>query len=485
VTKARPRHASDNDAVRAVLRQDLGTFIAQVVDTVSPGDRYVPNWHIDAAAFQLMRVRDGRTKRLMITQPPRSLKSITTSVAFVAWCLGHDPTKRFICASYSAELGASFARQFRTVMRSDWYRALFPGLEIEKDTETEFATTAGGCRLTVAVGGSITGRGADNIIIDDPLKASDAHSEAARRLVNEWYRSTLLSRLDDKETGAIILVMQRLHEDDLAGSLLEQPGWTHLDLPAIALEDTRIQIGPKAFHDFRKGEALQPVRESLDVLHSIKSQMGSLPFSSQYLQRPLPVEGNLIKRAWCQWHDGNVHRLPGDRIVQSWDVATMTGDANDWSVGTTWLVKKRDYFLIDVWRGKLPFPDLRRKIIQQAQTHGAGVILIEQADAGRSLIQEFQANPIPGMSRPIGIKPEGDKLTRMAAQSTRFEAGQIHLPREASWLSDYLHEILSFPNSRHDDQVDSTSQFLNWIESHWSRQPTVSVSGPIIIDLDS
>ena len=213
---------SDQALLAAILRQDLGAFVAKVFQTVSPGDLYLHNWHIDAIVYALLQVHAGYTRRLIITQPPRSLKSICASVGFVAWSLGHDPSKRFACVSYSQELAATFARQFRVVVLSDWYRALFPNVRLAKDTETECVTTKGGGRITIPVGGSFTGRGADIIIVDDPMKAGDAQSETARRTVNDWYGTTLLSRLDDKEKGAIILVMQRLHEDDLAGKLLRE-----------------------------------------------------------------------------------------------------------------------------------------------------------------------------------------------------------------------------------------------------------------------
>ena len=265
---------SDLEILNAILRQDPGTFVAKVFQTVSPGDNYCHNWHIDAIVFELMLVHQGESRRLIITQPPRSLKSICTSVALVAWSLGHDPSKRFACVSYSQELAGKFARQFRAVVTSDWYRLLFPEMRLAKDTETESETTAGGGRFAVAVGGSFTGRGADVIIIDDPIKAGDAQSETTRRSVNEWFGTTLLSRLDDKKGGAIILVMQRLNEDDLAGTLLRQGGWRHLDLPAIAQEDQEIAIGPGAVHLFRKGEVLQPEREPQATLDTLKREMG-------------------------------------------------------------------------------------------------------------------------------------------------------------------------------------------------------------------
>ena len=464
----------------AALRQDFGTFVAKVFQTVSPGDAFLHNWHIDAVVFQLMQVHTGQNRRLIITQPPRSLKSICTSVAFVAWSLGHDPSKRFACASYSHELAATFARQFRTVVTSDWYRALFPAMRLAKDTETECVTTKGGGRFAVPVGGSFTGRGADVIIIDDPMKADDAHSEKVLRTVKEWYGTTLLSRLDDKITGAIILVAQRLHEDDLAGKLLRESSWQHLDLPAIAEDDQDVPIGPGAAHLRKKGEALHPKREPLKLLEGIKREMGSLAFSAQYQQRPIPIEGNVVKRAWICWYENPPGHDNGAEIVQSWDVASAIGNNNDWSVCTTWLIERRQYYLLDVWRGRLEFPYLRKKLIDLVLEFRPNRLLIEQAGPGLHMIQEIRANPVNGVPMPLSILPVGTKLDRMEAQSARFETSQVHLPKEAPWLSEFLHEILAFPNSRYDDQVDSVSQFLNWAESLQSQEPTVSRFGPMV-----
>ena len=273
--------------------------------------------------------------------------------------------------------------------------------------------------------------------------------------------------------------MQRLHEDDLAGKLLQDSGWHHLDLPAIAEEAQEIPVGPCRVHKRKKGEALHPERESLALLEKIKHEMGSLAFSAQYLQRPVPLEGNLVRRAWIKWYETVPARETGAQIVQSWDVASTTGETSDWSVCTTWLKVKRNYYLLDVWRGRFEFPDLKRKLIALAREYKPRRILIEQTGPGLHLIQEFKANPVSGVPDPIGIKPEGDKCCRMEAQSARFEAGQVHLPKEAPWLSTFLHELLAFPNARHDDQIDSTSQFLNWAESDYLRYSEYPVFGPL------
>jgi predicted phage terminase large subunit-like protein len=446
----------------ALLRTDLRYFVRKCFETILPGSRFLPNWHIEAIVYQLMRIQAGDSTRLLINQPPRSLKSICVSVGFVAWLLGHDPTRRIIVVSYSNDFAAELHRQFRMVVDAAWYRALFPAMRPVKDAGTELVTTAGGSRYATSVGGTLTGRGADLIIVDDPLKAEEAMSEPARRRVIDWFGGALVSRLNDKEHGPIIVVMQRLHEIDLAGHLLGQGGWYHLDLPAIAVEDSIIPIGSDKAFTRHQGDVLHSERESQAALDRIKGEIGSLMFSAQYQQRPVPLEGNLIRRDWFRIYDRAPEQSPRDCIAQSWDIAVMTGEANDYSVCTTWRIVKSDYYLLNVLRARLPYPDLRRKTARLAEQYGAQTVLIENAGPGMQLLQDLQRDVPFGMPRPIGQKPEGSKVDRMVAQSAKIEAGHVHVPKQADWLDTFLLELLAFPNGRHDDQVDSVSQFLKW-----------------------
>ena len=301
----------------ATLRSDLSLFVRKVFATVSPNDAFKPNWHIEAIAHELTRCHAGENRRLLITQPPRSLKSICASVAFPAWALGHDPTQRFLCVSYSEGLANEFTRQFRMVTESEWYRRVFPGMRLKTETRTEAITTRGGGRVALSVGGSITGRGADFIIIDDPLKAEDGASETARKRVIDWYHGTLSTRLNDKERGVIILVMQRLHQEDLAGFVIERGGWHELSLPAIATDDQAVPVGPHEMYHRKAGSILHPERESRETLERIKAEIGSLQFSAQYQQSPVPPEGNLVRREWFRTYDTAPSRGPGSRSCRA------------------------------------------------------------------------------------------------------------------------------------------------------------------------
>jgi predicted phage terminase large subunit-like protein len=265
--------------------------------------------------------------------------------------------------------------------------------------------------------------------------------------------------------------MQRLHEDDLAGHLLRQGGWDHLDMPAIALEDEDVDLGYGKTNLRIVGDVIHPEREDQSALDKIKREIGSLLFSAQYQQRPVPAEGNLVQRSWLR-HYEPAELLARDRpskIVQSWDVAMMTGRQNDYSVCTTWRADKNDVYLLDVFHGRLEYPDLRRKVIALAGAPRPTTILIEDVGPGMNLLQDLKHSMPTGLIRPIGVKPDGSKLERMAAQSAKIEAGQVHLPKSAPWLGDFLNEFLAFPNGRHDDQVDSVSQFLCWWQKDCAR----------------
>jgi hypothetical protein len=271
----------ENRLLQALLRSDFRAMLEKVFITLAPGQTFVGNWHVDAIAWQLERVRRGETKRLIINMPPRSLKSIAASVAFPAFVLGREPWRRIICVSYSGDLAKKHSNDFRAVLESPWYRSAFPATRVGqfKNSETEIELIERGFRLATSVGGTLTGRGGDIIIIDDPLKPDDAHSETKRTAANQWFNNTLLSRLDDKSTGAIVVVMQRVHIDDLTGFLTSQSDeWEVLTLPAIADCDEIVPCWDGETYARKAGEALSPEREPLPILEALKMQIGSDAF---------------------------------------------------------------------------------------------------------------------------------------------------------------------------------------------------------------
>jgi predicted phage terminase large subunit-like protein len=288
-------------------------------------------------------------------------------------------------------------------------------------------------------------------------------SETERQNVNNWYDHTLLSRLNDKKNGCIILIMQRLHEDDLVGHVLEQEDWKVLRFPAIAQEDEAFTIetpyGKRTFHR-REGEALHPEREDLITLDRLRRVLNEYNFAGQYQQSPAPLEGGLIKEGWFKSYTEESKPAQFDLIFQSWDTANKPGELNDYSVCTTWGIKDRNLYLLHVFRRRMDYPTLKTAVMQQAQMWSAETIVIEDKASGTQLIQELMRAGIHGATR---FEPKEEKTMRMNSCSSTIENGFVYIPKDAEWLAAFMHELKTFPNGKHDDQVDSLSQALAWV----------------------
>jgi predicted phage terminase large subunit-like protein len=448
----------EQQAVDAILRNDFEIFLERCLLSLNPGAPFLPNWHIQAIAYQLDRVRRGEITRLIINLPPRYLKSLTVSVAFTAFLLGHEPRRRIFAISYGDELSAKHASDFRSIVHSPWYERAFPKMRISRSVDGELITTKRGFRRSTSVLGPLTGLGGDLFIIDDPQKPVDAQSEPRRTSLNQWFSNTLMSRLDNKETGAIIVVMQRVHMDDLSGFLSSSSDdWEVLSLPAIAEVEETIPIGNGESYPRRVGEALHPALESLDTVRKQQQRMGPDVFAAQYQQSPVPAGGAMIKRAWLRYYDEVPERTYYAKVIQSWDTAAKDGAQNDWSVCTTWLVADEQFYLLDLTRGRYEYPQLRDTAVALAKRFSPDKILIEDASTGIALAQElkqfhdYYVNPVP-----VGR----DKIGRLYVQQAKFAAGRVQFPRGAPFLAELEAELLVFPQSRTDDQVDSISQAL-------------------------
>jgi predicted phage terminase large subunit-like protein len=445
-----------------LLRHDICAFIHRSFLELNPQTPFHSNWHIELIASKLKDVRRGRCKRLIVNVPPRHLKSHAISVAFPAWLLGHEPSKQILSVTYAQDLSEALARSSRSLMTSGFYQALFD-TRLSREAISDFATTEGGYRLSTSIGGVLTGRGADIIIVDDPPKADDALSDTRRRSVNEWFDNTLRSRLNNQETGAIIIVMQRLHADDLVAHVQENEQWDVLSFPAIAEQDQSYSF-PTPYgrrHVHRKtGDILQSALFSETSLEVQRCGMTDYNFAAQYQQDPQPPSGIIVKREWLKFYGPSEKPDRFDQVLQSWDTANKDTEIANFSVCTTWGIKDRRLYLLDVFRRKLDFPELKRAIRDLAMCHQAKIVLIEDKASGTSLLQELRADNFSIAQPAPDI--DGNKVMRLRAQTAKIENGFVLFPKEAPWLDIYLRELLGFPNTKDDDQVDSTVFALAW-----------------------
>ena len=421
---------------------------------------------------KLEAVERGEIDRLMIFLPPRHGKSLIDSTLFPAWYLGRHPDRSIIASSYGQELASDFGRRVRGYVTDQLHVAIFPDSRVVDDSNAvhRFGLTGGGNYYAVGAGGPITGRGADLLLIDDPIKSrEDANSAAFRRSLQDWYQHVAYTRL--QPGGAIVLIQTRWHQDDLTGWLLREhtsENWHIVSLPAIA--------EPGDALGRQEGAPLWPERFPLEVLERIREAIGSSAWLSLYQQRPTAEEGAIFKRAWFKTFSTEPEMK---RVVFSLDTAFKAGTSNDYSVIAVIGESKDGYFLLHVTRERLEFPDLQRRVVGLAEIMRPNAVLIEDAASGQSLIQTLKSEtrlPI------LPVKATGDKVSRANAVSPLVESGRVYIRDQAQWLPDFLEELCSFPAAPHDDQVDALTQALNYlrgsqVEYSWTPIPSLRSLG--------
>lgn len=442
-----------------MLRSNFHAFVAAMFDVLhrERDIGFVDNWHIRAMTYELDRVMTGQNTRLLITVPPRHMKTLCASIALTAWMLGHRPGAKIFLVSYGKELSKDNLLALKRVMQSPLYRSLFPET-VAMSSGATIRTTAGGSIRATSVGGAATGMGADLIIVDDLMKADDWSSQTARDAAWNFYVTSLQTRLDNSRSAAIVSIQQRLHEEDIAGHMIASGEYHHLNLQAIATENQEILIGPNKVHLRKKDDILFPQLVPLTRLEILR---GSDPmfFSAQYQQNPVPPGGNRIN--WSHW--GTYEDLPTrselEMVVQSWDTGMTADPTSDYSACTTWGYREGKWLLLDVFRQRLDYGHLKRRIVHMASQWGADRIIIENAQSGIMLLRELrQERAIAGKLKPF--QPRIDKELRFETQVARLEAGDFLLPVKADWLAEFRHECFSFPRGRNDDMVDSMTQFM-------------------------
>ena len=421
--------------------------------TASKG-KWILAKHLDLLNQELWQLATGQNHRLIVNMPPRHGKSEFVSKYFPAWYLGRYPEKKVILASYEASFAAQWGGKARDLL-AEFGPDLF-GVSVDPTSSaTDYWKVAGhqGVMNTAGVAGPITGKGADILIIDDPVKGpEDAESQVLREKTWDWFDTVARTRLEP--SGAIVLVMTRWHKDDLAGRLLNEGGWRHVCFPAIATD--KDPLGRQ------EGEALWPDRFPLEMLlNERKAQMDAYNWSALYQQCPYEAGGNILKRQWWQFYDERPRLL--QRIVQSWDTAFDKKTSSDYTVCGTWAEGDRGFYLLDVWRSRVEFPELKRAFVALFNEWLPYAVLIENKASGQSLIQEAnRGSTIP----VIAVEAIKSKEIRAHLVTPLLESGRVWLPANATWLRDYLDECEAFPSGVHDDQVDMTTQALIWLREH-------------------
>lgn len=411
--------------------------------------RYQIYPHHQLVIEYLQRIADGEQLSLIVEMPPRHGKSAVITETFESFFALRHPDKRIIATAYSDHLARKFGR-----LNRDKFKEFAPLFGLSLSTENFGANNwsiegrAGGM-ISTGIGGSLTGEGADLMIIDDPIKnAEAANSPAQRQKIWDEWESTLSTRLHDG--ASIIVVMTRWNEDDLVGRLLENKSrdWIRIRLPAIAEEDDLLGR--------EEGEALWAEKYDEKWAEQKKIEVGSRTWSALYQQRPAPSKGTIFFRNWFKYYKA----LPKlQSVIISWDMTFKDEETSDYVVGQVWGKAGAEYYLIDQVRAKMSFPATVQAVRSLAAKHPAArTKLVEDKANGTAVIATLRRE----ISGIIPINPQGGKIVRAQAVSPLFEAGNVYLPDPsiAPWVHDYVEELVVFPNGKHDDQVDSTTQAL-------------------------
>ena len=440
----------------------------QAWPVLEPKTPYRETWHHGLLAEALEAVFAGELLRLIINIQPRFGKSLWTSIFFPAWIWLQKPEERFLFASYSSQLATKHSVDRRALIQSQWYQSRWGSivtLAEDANQKSEFTNTARGHMIATSVGASATGRGGSYLVCDDLINPTQTSSDAERSSSIRWFDETFSTRLDDKRLGRQIVIEQRTHTQDLTGHLLAEAGWYHIALPAVA-ERRTIVIFPRSRHQIirEEGNILRPEREGAAEIEAAKRRLGSFGFQSQYQQSPTAREGNLIK---VEWLTATYRAIPPsfDSLVISVDTAFKTGASNDYSAAVVIgsVRSPRDgsppgHYLLDAWRGKVEYVELKRKVVDLNKKWRPHAVLVEDAASGQSLIQELRS----GTNLPIKpIRPDSDKITRVSAITPDLEARRLLLPEVAWWRDELIVELTNFPAGAHDDWCDALAMALN------------------------
>ena len=442
--------------------RSLAEFIRQAWSVLEPNTPYVHNWHIDLIAEYLQAVNDGEIHRLLINMPPRHMKSIEATICYPVWTWTRHPEKRFIKVSYSDSLSREHNVRSRDIVLSNWYQGNWGNVFSLKDDvnrQNEFQNDHMGLMLSTSTGGALTGKGGDVIIIDDPQNPAMANSEAEQQTTIDFFRNTLQTRLNNPKKGAFIIIMQRLHENDLSGYILsENLGYTHLCLPAEAPERVTVSF-PKSGKTIvrESGDILNPGRFDKTVLDGLKKSLGSLQYAGQFQQVPAPAEGVIFKREWLEHRFWNAELPYQSLLIQSWDMAFTKSEGSAKVAGFVMGRSGSDIYLLDLVNEKMDFVESVAAVRRMSEKWPKASAKVIENKANGPAIVNFLEKEIPGM---IEFNPDGKKEERALSVTPYFENGNIRFPypKEAPWVEELTRDLLIFPKGQYKDTVDALVQ---------------------------
>lgn len=458
------------DRIRTIAESSPADFFRLAWETLEPGRPLAWSWHYDLIGEYLLKVWRREITRLIINVPPRTAKSTEVTICFPAWGWALDPRIRFLTASYSKDLASEHSSKRRTLIESDWYQSLWP-VRFADDTNRrdQYRNSELGEMIATSVGATGTGRGGDILLLDDGLSADQALSEAERKSAHSWFRDTFRTRLNDPATGAMVVIEQRTHHDDVTGWILRnEPGiWTHVSIPLVqdAQEVQRV-IFPVSGRCYERplGDVLQPARHTDAVLAS--RMVHRRTYETQDQQRPSPDGGDICKREWWRYYKA----LPDDfdQVIDSWDLSFKDSKDSDFVAGYKVGVKGAQRYFLECIHGRMGF-SASKDAVQRMRVREpiASRVLIEDKANGPAVIDALRTT-VAGL---IPVEPTGSKFARASAASGDIEAGNCYLPdpdaypQHRRWVDDLIEEWAIFPNGANDDRVDASGQAINYTRS--------------------
>ena len=444
---------------RAALAADLLAFLEKAFPEIDPrADLQLADYvlYLDDV---LQRVTAGQETRVIINLPPRHLKSVLISVVWPAWLLGRDPSTRIAVVSHSQPLARDLGLRTLRLMESEIYQQIFPRTVLSGDRQKadDFETIEHGGRYAASFATGVTGRGFNTIIVDDPISAHAARSSVERDNVNETFENMILSRLDDPQRGAVVIVGQRLHENDLSGHLLNKGGWKHVSLPLVAEEPVTIPTGSKVWVR-QPGDVLLPQMWTKELVDNKRRELGEANFSAQYQQNPSAAVGELIKNEHLRYFD----ELPEGHLRRtlSFDTATKVGPNSSYTVCLVIFTDGRRHYVYDVLRARLDPVQARDAALGLIQHYKPMRILVEDASSGPGLAKMLEEHHHHPDLRPTGGL---SKEERLEPRLHMFAENRVLVRNNQVWTTDFTSELLRFPFGKFDDQVDALTQYLNWV----------------------